>query len=308
MIPLIIIAGPTATGKSDRALHLAKLLNGEIISADSMQIYRDFDIGTAKASVKNRQSVPHHFVDILNPDENYSAGQFKKNAEKVIRKLHSNGKRAIVTGGTGLYINALARGLSMAAPSDPEIREKLQKRSQKEGSLYNELLKLDPEAAKKIKPADTFRTERALEVYYLTGKPISSFQSSDKHETNKYDVLYLVLTMDRSLLYQRINERVDRMIKKGLVKEVNSIIAKGYSDQLKPFKSLGYKEIVQHLKKELTLEQAVENIKKKTRNFAKRQLTWFKKVRSAQWINVGIEKPEMTDEKIYGAVQERFNF
>ncbi len=150
MIPLIIIAGPTATGKSDRALHLAKLLNGEIISADSMQIYRDFDIGTAKASVKNRQSVPHHFVDILNPDENYSAGQFKKNAEKVISKLNSRGKISIVTGGTGLYINALARGLSMAAPSDPEIREKLQKRSQKEGSLYNELLKLDPEAAKKL--------------------------------------------------------------------------------------------------------------------------------------------------------------
>lgn len=310
MIPLIIIAGPTATGKSERSLHLAKRLNSEILSADSMQVYRFFDIGTAKPSIEDRKTVPHHLTDIINPDEEYSAGRFKKDSEKIINKLHAKAKIPIVSGGTGLYINAIAKGLSMAAPSDPELRKKLRKRLKKTGNqaMHNELLKVDPVAAKKINPADTFRIERALEVYYLTGKPMSSLQSSEKHETNQYDVLYLILNLDRSLLYQRINERVDRMIEKGFIEEVRSIIAMGYSDQLKPFKSIGYKEIVQYLRKELGLEQAVENIKKGTRNFAKRQLTWFKKVPSAEWIKVDIEKPEMIDEKIYASVQERFNF
>ncbi len=310
MIPLIIIAGPTATGKSERSFHLAKRLNSEIISADSMQVYRYFDIGTAKPTIKDRKTIPHHLTDIINPDEEYNAGRFKKDGGKIINKLHAKGKIPIVSGGTGLYISAIARGLSMAAPSDPEVRKNLRKSLEKEGckAMHNELLKVDPDAAKKINPADKFRIERALEVYYLTGKPMSSLQSSEKHEINQYDVLYLVLNMDRSLLYQRINERVNRMIKKGLVNEVKAILARGYSDRLKPFQSIGYKEIVQYLRKELALEKAVENIKKETRNFAKRQLTWFKKVSSIKWIEVDVEKPEMTDEAIYTAVQEHFNF
>ena len=310
MIPLIIIAGPTATGKSERSLHLAKRLNSEIISADSMQIYRYFDIGTAKPDIKDRKTIPHHLTDIINPDEEYSAGKFKKDAEIIINKLHAKGKLPIVAGGTGLYINAITKGFSMAVPSDPELRKNLRKRLNNVGSqtMHNELSKVDPEAAKKINPADKFRIERALEVNYLTGKPISSLQSSEKNDANQYDVLYLVLNQYRSLLYQRINERVDRMIEKGLIDEVRTILARGYSERLKPFQSIGYKEIVQYLRKELASEQAVEKIKKETRNFAKRQLTWFKKVSSAKWINVDIDKPEMTNEKIYALVQEHFNF
>ena len=273
-----------------------------------MQVYRYFDIGTAKPLLKTKQAIPHHLIDIRNPDDEYSAGQFKKDAEKIISKLHTQGKIPIIAGGTGLYINALTKGLSLAVPSDPELREKLRKRTQKEGnlSMHNELLKVDPVAAEKINPADTFRIERVLEVYYLTGKPISAFQSSEQHGTNQYATLYLVLNLDRPLLYQRVNERVDRMLKKGLVEEVRSIIGRGYADQLKPFQSIGYKEIVQYLKKESTLEQAVESIKKETRNYAKRQLTWFKKIRSALWIKVDFKKPELTDEKIYAAVKKRF--
>ena len=310
MIPLIIIAGPTATGKSERSFHLAKRLNSEIISADSMQVYRYFDIGTAKPTIKDRKTIPHHLTNIINPDEEYNAGRFKKDGRKIINKLHAKGKLPIVAGGTGLYINAITKGLSMAVPSDPELRKNLRKRLKNVGSqtMHNELSKVDPEAAKKINPADKFRIERALEVNYLTGKPISSLQSSEKNDANQYDVLYLVLNMDRSLLYQRINERVNRMIKKGLVNEVKAILARGYSDRLKPFQSIGYKEIVQYLRKELALEKAVENIKEETGNLAKRQLTWFKKVSSTKWIEVDIEKPEMTDEAIYTAVQEHFNF
>tara|TARA_B100000315_G_scaffold253559_1_gene292594 strand:- start:14231 stop:15163 length:933 start_codon:yes stop_codon:yes gene_type:complete len=310
MIPLIIIAGPTATGKSERAIHLAKRLNSEIISADSMQVYCYFDIGTAKPTINNRKTIPHHLIDIINPDEEYSAGKFKKDAEKIINKIHTKEKIPIVSGGTGLYINTIARGLSMAAPSDPELRKNLRESLKKEGSraMHSELLKVDPDAAKKINPADKFRIERALEVYYLTGKPMSSLQSSEKHKTNQYDVLYIILNLDRSLLYQRINERVDRMIEKGLVDEVSSIISRGYSGQLKPFQSIGYKEIIQYLSNELTLEEAVKKIKKETRNFAKRQLTWFKKVPSPEWIKVDFKKPEMTDEAIYAAVQKHFNF
>ena len=273
-----------------------------------MQIYRFFDIGTAKPSIKDRKTIPHHLVDLINPDEEYSAGQFKNDSEKIINKLYSKEKIPIVAGVTGLYIKFLIKEMSLAVPSDHELREELKKRSKKEGSrsMHNELLKVDPDAANKINPADTFRIERALEVYYLTGKPMSSFQSSGQYETNQYDVLYLILNLDRSLLYQRINERVDRMIKKGLVDEVKAILARGYSGQLKPFQSIGYKEIVQYMSNELTLKEAVENIKKGTRNFAKRQLTWFKKVSSAKWIKVDIEKPEMIDEKIYAVVQEHF--
>lgn len=273
-----------------------------------MQVYRYFDIGTAKPSFKNRQSVPHHLINIINPDEEYSAGKFKKDATKIISKLHTKKKIPIIVGGTGLYINALTKGMSMAVASIPEIREKLHKRSLQEGhnSIYKELLKIDPITAKKISPADSFRVERALEVYYLTGKPISSFQSQVSKETSRYDVLYLVLNPARPLLYQRINERVDEIISKGLVEEVEVIIAKGYSGQLKPFQSIGYKQIVQYLKQNLTLSEATNSIKKETRNFAKRQLTWFKKVHSAKWIEMDFKNPELTNEEIHTAVQQRF--
>ncbi len=273
-----------------------------------MQVYRYFDIGTAKLSLKDRESVRHHLIDILSPDEEYSAGKFKKDAAKIIKRIHSSGKISIVAGGTGLYINALTKEMPLAVPSEPELREKLRKRFLQEGAMamHSELLKVDPLAANKINPADKFRIERALEVYYLTGKPISSFHSKSS-EKNEYNVLYIVLNLDRGELYRRINERVEEIVKAGLVEEVKGIMAKGYSDQLKPFQSIGYKEIVQYLRQKIPLDKAVENIKKETRHFAKRQLTWFKKVSPVKLINVYYNSPESTDEEIYKAVQERFN-
>lgn len=273
-----------------------------------MQIYRYFDIGTAKPSLEDRKSVRHHLIDIINPDEEYSAGRFKKDAEEIICKLHSQGKIPIIAGGTGLYINALTKGMSMAVASDPSLRNKLQKRSQQKGHLamYNELVKVDPKAAEKIKPADIFRIERALEVYYLTGKPMSSFQFPAYKEKIQYDLLYIILNLDRPLLYQLINNRVDTMISEGLLEEVKAIIGRGFSDQLKPFQSIGYKQIVKYLRKEFALEEAVESIKKETRNFAKRQLTWFRKVHTAKWIEVDLKNPESTREEVYKTVQEHF--
>lgn len=270
-----------------------------------MQIYRYFDVGTAKPPPEDRKTVPHHLIDIINPDEEYSAGRFKEEAEKIIGHLHAEKKIPIVAGGTGLYINSLLNMTSLVAPSDSEIREKLKKRTREEGNeaMYEELSKKDPVAAEKIKPTDTFRIERALEVYYITGKPISSFHASDNDKTDKYNVLYIVLNQDRSLLYEKINNRVDNMIKGGLVDEVKSIVEKGYPDNLKPFQSIGYKETVQYLKKEISLEEAAEKIKKGTRNYAKRQLTWFRKVPFAKWIEINPENPELTDKAIYEAVK-----
>ncbi len=273
-----------------------------------MQVYRYFDIGTAKPSTKDRQSIPHHLIDIINPDEEYSAGKFKKDVTKIINKLHSKGKIPIIAGGTGLHINALTKGMSMAIASSPELRKKLRQRSLGEGlqPMYMELLKVDPIAAKKINPADSYRIQRALEVYYLTGKPISSFQTKEYDDTRKYDIFYLVLNLPRPLLYQRINERVDEIMNKGLVEEVKTITARGYSDQLKPFQSIGYKQIIHYLKQKLTLPEAVDSIKKETRHFAKRQLTWYKKAHSARWFEMNLENQESTDDEIYKAVQERF--
>jgi len=274
-----------------------------------MQVYRYFDIGTAKPSLKERQSVSHHLIDIINPDEEYSAGNFQKDAIKIINHLHAAGKAPIIVGGTGLYLKALTKGISMAAPSSPELRKKLRERSLLEGNelLRNELLKVDPTAAKKINPADAFRIERALEVYYLTGKPISSFHSQTQKETRKYNILYLILDIARPLLYEKINDRVDSLIKKGLVEEVRSIMDRGYSSQLKPFKSIGYKQIVQHLEEGTDLDDAVKNIKKETRNFAKRQLTWFRKVPSAKWIEVDLKNPESADKEIYKKVKKHLS-
>jgi tRNA dimethylallyltransferase len=306
MIPLIIIGGPTAAGKSERAILLAKRLKSEIISADSMQVYRYFDIGTAKPSLNERQSVSHHLIDIINPEEEYSAGKFKKDATKIISDLHAAGKIPIIVGGTGLYIKALTKGISMAAPSSPELRKKLRERALLEGneSLHNELLKVDPIAAKKINPSDAFRIERALEVYYLTGKPISSFHSQTQKEPPKYNILYLILNIARPLLYEKINDRVDSLIKKGLVAEVRSILDRGHSSQLKPFKSIGYKQIVQHIEEGIELDEAIKSIKKETRNFAKRQLTWFRRVPAANWIEVDLKIPESADKEIYEKVKK----
>ncbi|OGV98834.1 MAG: tRNA (adenosine(37)-N6)-dimethylallyltransferase MiaA [Nitrospinae bacterium RIFCSPLOWO2_02_FULL_39_110] len=297
MIPLIVIAGPTAVGKSDVAFELAERLDTEIISADSMQVYKYFDIGTAKSSAERRKEIPHHLIDIVNPDEDFSAGEFNERAFEIAKELNRKGKIPLVTGGTGLYIKALIENLACGIKKDNKIRERIKREFEARGekAMYERLRKIDPSAASKIHPNDRYRIERALEVYYSSGKPISEFHREDKNRSKKqeakgkrerFKVSYFVLNMDRKLLYKRIEERVDGMISAGLLYETEKILKMGYDKNLKPFQCLGYLQMIKYLDGEMDFDSAVQEIKKETRRFAKRQLTWFKGVKDAIWIDI----------------------
>jgi tRNA dimethylallyltransferase len=301
MIPLIVIAGPTAIGKSDAAFEVAKKLGTEIISADSMQVYRYFDIGTAKPSIERRKEIPHHLIDIVNPDEGFSAGEFNKRAFKITEELHGKGKVPVIAGGTGLYIKALINNLGCGVIKNEEARERIKSEFKEmgENAMYGKLKTIDPQAANKIHPKDRYRIERALEVYYSSGKPISEFHKEDKKQwsvvsgqwsaeeiKSRFKVKYFVLNMDRKLLYKRIEERVDGMISAGLLYETEKILKMGYNKNLKPFQSLGYFQMIQYLDGKMDFDSAVQEIKKETRRFAKRQLTWFRGVKDAIWIDI----------------------
>ncbi len=311
MIPLIVIAGPTAIGKSDVAFELAKKLNTEIISADSMQVYRYFDIGTAKPSLESRKEIQHHLIDIINPDEDFSAGEFNERAFKIAEGLNRQGKIPIVSGGTGLYIKSLIENLGCGVRKNEEARERIKSEFKELGeeAMYEKLKSVDPQAANKIHPKDRYRIERALEVYYSSGKPISEFHKEDKKQWSvvsgqwsaekkkiRFNVRYFVLNMVRERLYKRIEERVDGMISAGLLNETEGILKMGYDKNLKPFQSLGYSQMIEYLDNPPSppfnkggmggFDSAVQEIKKETRRFAKRQLTWFRGVKDAIWIDV----------------------
>lgn len=305
MISLIVIAGPTAVGKSEAAFELAKRFDTEIISADSMQVYKYFDIGTAKPSPERRKEVPHHLIDIVNPDGDFSAGEFNERAFGIAEELHRNGKTPIVAGGTGLYIKALIENLGCGVKKDKEIRDKLKAEFEKlgEDAMYERLKKIDPTAASKIHPKDRYRIERALEVYYVSGKPISEFHRDDRRgtidegrEQERFNVRYFVLNMDRKRLYKRIEERVDGMISEGLLHETERILKMGYDKNLKSFQGLGYLQMIKYLDGKMDFDSAVQEMKKETRRFAKRQLTWFRGVKDAVWIDI----PETSNSKDIG--------
>ena len=300
MIPLIVIAGPTAIGKSDVAFELAKRLNTEIISADSMQVYKYFDIGTAKPSVERRKEIKHHLIDIINPDEGFSAGEFNERAFEIAEELNRKGKVPVIAGGTGLYIKALIENLGCGVRKDEEARERIKSEFKEMGeeAMYEKLKSFDPQAANKIHPKDRYRIERALEVYYSSGKPISEFHKEDKDTgaRGRFKIKYFVLNMDRERLYKRIEDRVDGMISAGLLKETESILNRGYDRNLKPFQSLGYLQMIKYLDNPPSppfnkggmggFDFAVQEIKKETRRFAKRQLTWFRGIKNAIWIDI----------------------
>ncbi|MEK6589630.1 MAG: tRNA (adenosine(37)-N6)-dimethylallyltransferase MiaA [Nitrospinota bacterium] len=312
MIPLIIIAGPTAVGKSDVAFEVGKKLSTEIISADSMQVYRYFDIGTAKPSIERRKEIPHHLIDIVNPDEDFSAGDFNERASAIIEELNQQGKIPIIAGGTGLYIKALIENLGCGIKKNQEMRNRIKSEFKEMGNeaMYEKLKTIDPQAANKIHPKDRYRIERALEVYYASGKAISEFHRADKvrspgHPSNgwvagirsqkdRFDVRYFVLNMNRNRLYKRIEERVDKMVSAGLLSETKTILNMGYDKNLKPFQSLGYSQMINYMEGKTCSEQSesmefdssIQEIKKETRKFAKRQLTWFRGVKDAVWIGV----------------------
>ena len=283
---LLIIAGPTGTGKTKTALLLLNRVKAEIISADSRQIYRGMDIGTDKVSRKIRKKYPHHLIDIADPGKVFTVADFKKLAEAVIKDLQEKNKLPIVVGGSGLYIKAITSGIFPGPGANWQLRKRLLLKIEKEGlqNVYTELKRVDPLYASKIHPNDKRRLIRALEVYYLTGKPISEHQG----ETYPYKGKKLIVGLrwrERSTLYKVIEDRVDRMIEKGLVEEVKDLLGRGYDEDLPAMQALGYRQIVAYLKGKVSFDEAIRLIKRDTRRFAKRQLTWFKKEKDIIWLD-----------------------
>ena len=277
---VIFIVGPTASGKSDMAMSIAKTFDCEIISCDSMQIYKGLNIGTAKESEENRQKVKHYLIDVVNFDEEFSVAQFQKLAFEAMDEIWQKGKTPLIVGGTGLYVESLLKPLSFSnTDKDTAIREQLKNDLEKYGAveLFRRLSEVDSETAKKLSVNDTKRVIRALEIFYKTGKPKSQLQ--DETQKPNFDYLMIALDMDRALLYERINKRVDNMIMKGLVQEAMSVDNFGYQSM----QAIGYKEFKDY--NGFNLFEVTEKIKKNTRNYAKRQLTWFRRYKEANWIN-----------------------
>ena len=301
MIPLIVLTGPTTSGKSETALELARKLNTEIISADSMQVYKYFDIGTAKHSTSQRQGIPHHLIDILEPDEEFNAFDFKTKATEVIQSLIKQNKVPIVVGGTALYLKVLIQDYDCAVEISEETRKKIQQEILQQGveQVYKNLQEIDPDFAKNISETDSLRIERALGVYRETGKPFSEFHKEDSATDNNFPIHTFILEWNRAELYEKINQRVDNMIEAGLESEVKQILNRGFSPDLKPLKSIGYSQMTRYHQRDLTLERAIYEIKRETRHYAKRQLTWFRKMPEAQTIAVSQkDTPESLSNKL----------
>jgi tRNA dimethylallyltransferase len=283
MLPIIIIAGPTAVGKTTLAIWLAQRLNTEIISADSMQVYRTMNIGTAKPTWAEQQQVVHHLIDLVEPDQAFSVADYQENFNQTVASFNTRHKIPLVVGGTGLYLRASIQGYALDNPAEAhhELRAELAAQAAAAGNdcLYQQLTQVDPAAAAQIHPNDLRRIIRALEVYLTTGIPISRFQTKD---TARFQTIYLLLNRDRAELYHRIEARVDQMLEQGLTDEVIKLRKQGYAADLKPMQSLGYKQINQYLDAQISLAEATDTIKQKTRNYAKRQLTWFKR-ESLDW-------------------------
>ncbi|MDD4437338.1 MAG: tRNA (adenosine(37)-N6)-dimethylallyltransferase MiaA [Tissierellia bacterium] len=299
MNKIIVIVGPTAVGKTYVSVELAKKLNTEIISADSMQIYKGMDIGTAKITEDEKQGIIHHMIDIVSPDEEYSVSEFKYDAEKIIDRLSGENKIPVIVGGSGLYVNSLIYDLDFGnAKSNKKIREyyTYYYKEHGEDALYDKLMRIDPKAAGKIHKNNVKRVIRALEVYDITGMKFSELNTDIRKESNKYDCILIGLSMERKVLYERINQRVDEMLSEGLVDEVRSLIEKGYNKNLVSMRGIGYKEIIEHLEGSTDYEEAVSILKQNTRRFAKRQYTWFLKDKSIKWFSM--DNLEGTDNTI----------
>jgi tRNA dimethylallyltransferase len=290
IIPFIV--GPTAVGKTATAIELAKLLNGEIISIDSRQVYRGMDIGTAKPTLRQQKEIAHHLIDILNPTEQISAGGYRELALKTVAKIQARGKLPIFVGGSGMYVKTVVHGIFHESVTDDRIRLKIKSELAEKGAaaLYNRLVDIDPELAVKTHINDTKRITRALEIYEITGKAPSQHYQSQTTET-PFPYRIFVLTADRKTLYRKINERVDQMITDGLVNEVLKLLDSGLRENLDALLTLGYQEVIGYLDGECLYEEMIENIKRNTRRYAKRQLTWFRNQLEATWISVGEEQP-----------------
>ena len=286
---VIVICGPTASGKTALSIELAKKIDGEIVSCDSMQIYKEMDIGTAKPTLEEMQGIKHYMIGIISPNERYSVADYKKDAKKAIREILNKGKVPIVVGGTGLYIDSLIYEIEYQdIEFDKEYREHLEKEVKEKGleELYNEAKEIDPQAIEKISKNDKKRILRILEIYHATGENKTEQERKSRQKEVEYDYKVYALNMDREKLYDRINKRVDKMIEEGLIQEVEKIYKK-YNDFPTAMQGLGYKEVVEYLEGKLTKEEMIEKIKQETRRYAKRQLTWFRKNKQTIWLDVG---------------------
>ena len=284
---ILAIVGPTASGKTSLALSVAENYDAEIVSADSRQIYRYFDIGTAKPSVRERTLVKHHFVDVLEPSSEFNAGQFGADARKVITEILRKGKLPVLVGGSGLYVKAALDGLFDGPGKDPEIRMMLEAQLQAEGleALLNTLRSVDPRTLERMKEITPRRVIRALEVYRITGRPISEFHSDEKTSPG-FEAYQVGLLWDRAELYERINGRVEAMIESGLEDEVRTLLSKGYDRHLNVLNTVGYKEVLDFIEGVYSREKMIELIKRNTRRLAKRQMTWFRRDQRIRWMRV----------------------
>lgn len=307
--PLIILTGPTAVGKTEASIDLAKAVDGEIISADSIQIYRYMDIGSAKITKEEMRGVPHYLIDALDPDEEFNVVVFQKLALNAMEQIYQKNHIPIITGGTGFYIQSVLYGIDFdKTASDSAYREELMQYAEIYGAqaLHDKLKKVDPEASKAIHPNNIRRTIRALEYYYQTGEKISNHNAEQRKKTSPYQFAYFILERDRNILYQRINRRVEQMLEKGLIEEVEKLLSMGYKRTLVSMQGLGYKEAAAYLSGEITYEQMEEMIKQSTRHFAKRQLTWFRREPETEWIQMeAYPEPEQLTNALLHRLQEK---
>lgn len=295
--PLIILTGPTAVGKTELSIALAKAVNGSVISADSMQVYRGMDIGSAKITPEEMQGIPHYLVDILEPDEEFHVVRFQELAKQAMQEIYESGRIPIVTGGTGFYIQALLYDIDFTSQDeDSALREQYAVEAREKGAhfLHEKLREVDPVSAEIIHENNVKRVIRALEFYEKTGTPISAHNEEERKKESPYAFCYFVLNDDRAKLYDKINRRIDRMLEAGLAEEVKALKAKGYHRKMVSMQGLGYKEVLAWLDGDISYEEAVYILKRDTRHFAKRQLTWFRRERDVIWVN----KPDFDyDEK-----------
>jgi tRNA dimethylallyltransferase len=298
---LVIILGPTGVGKSEVAVDVASQVDGEIINADSQLVYRHMDIGTAKPPASVRQKIPHHLIDVVDPDGEFDAALYRESALKVSQEIQARGKRAILCGGTGLYIRALTQGLFVGPSKNLEVRKRLEQEADEKGLnfIYERLRQVDLDATHWIHPNDRYRIIRALEVFELTGKGISQWQKKHGFRESAFETRKIGLNRDRQELYALINQRCDEMVAKGLMEEVKTLVQRGYGLDLPPLQSVGYRQIGRHLKGEISLEDAVSLMRRDTRRLAKRQLTWFRADKEIDWFH-----PEKERDKIVASVKK----
>ncbi len=304
--PLVVVVGPTGIGKSNLAVALAERVRGEIVCADSMQVYRDLNVGTAKASADVRRRIPHHLVDLLNPDEPFTAADYGRRARAAISGIRERGHAPIMVGGTGLYVRACLRGLFDGPGENSSLRQALRQEAMRADapSLHGRLRGVDPKAAAAIHPNDLFRIVRALEVVTMTGRPISVLREESRchHQPMPGPVIRLGLERKREELYRRIDTRVEEMMARGLLDEVRWLLERGYAASLKPLRAIGYRHMIDHLSGRSTLDEAVDRLKRDTRRYAKRQLTWFRHEEGITWCPV--EGPDV-GEPVLRALVER---